>query len=378
MNSFEKLLRNKPHHLNSLDKDLLFKAALAENFKHHYDNCAPYQRLCNKRGWYSPLNKDFNLEDFPYLPVEIFKSMHLSSTLSTKVIKTLKSSATSGQTPSTIFLDKETSKRQMQTLVWFLSHRLGKNRRPFIVMDIDPKDIRYGQNTISARAAAVRGFLTAASSYNYCMTQDKAGELHIELEKLEKSLQEAQKSGHKAIIFGYTYVFYVYVAKQLQKNGIKFKLPNVTILHIGGWKKLQSQATDKKTFNRTMEDVFVVKLENIIDCYGFTEQLGVVYLDGEDGMKRTSEVSEIIVRNQNTLLPCKDGEEGLLEFITPLPLSYPGSAILTDDVGRIVSREKGKDGREGVAFEILGRRKKAEIRGCGDILSENMFNGKNR
>ena len=36
------------------------------------------------------------------------------------------------------------------------------------------------------------------------------------------------------------------------------------------------------------------------------------------------------------------------------------------------------ENREGVAFEILGRRKKAEIRGCGDILSENMFNGKNR
>ena len=233
MNSFEKLLSNEPHQLDSLDKDLLFKAALVDNFKHHYDNCLPYQRLCNKRGWHLPLNKDFNLEDFPYLPVEIFKNMHLSSTPSTNVIKTLQSSATSGQTPSTIFLDKETSKRQMQTLVWFLSHRLGKNRRPFIVMDVDPKDIKYGQNTISARAAAVRGFLTAASSYNYCMIQDGVGELHIELEKLERSLEEAQKSGDKAIIFGYTYVFYVYVAKQLQKNGIKFKLPNVTILHIG-------------------------------------------------------------------------------------------------------------------------------------------------
>ena len=73
-----------------------------------------------------------------------------------------------------------------------------------------------------------------------------------------------------------------------------------------------------------------------------------------------------------TLLPCKDGDEGILEFLTPLPLSYPGNAILTDDVGRIISRDKGNDGRQGTAFEILGRRKKAEIRGCGDILSENM------
>jgi hypothetical protein len=378
MNSFEKLLNYEPHYLSNSDKDLLFKEALVDNFKHHYKNCEPYKRLCIKRGWELPVKKNFDLKDFPYLPAEIFKNMHLSSIPNPNIIKTLHSSATSSQTPSTIFLDKETSKRQMQTLVWFLSHRLGKNRRPFIVMDVDPKDIGYGKSTISARAAAVRGFLTASSSYTYCMNQDKAGELHVELDKLEKSLNEAQKSGDKAIIFGFTYVLYIYAAKQLQKKKVKFKLPNLTILHIGGWKKLQSQATDKKTFNKTMANVFGVKLENIIDCYGFTEQLGIVYLDGKDGLKRTSEVSEIIVRNQNTLLPCKDGEEGLLEFITPLPLSYPGNAILTDDIGRVVTREKGKDGRQGVAFEILGRRKKAEIRGCGDILSESMFNNKKK
>ena len=168
-----------------------------------------------------------------------------------------------------------------------------------------------------------------------------------------------------------------YYEYELKKKGIKFKLPNATLLHIGGWKKLQSQATDKKTFNQTMADVFGIKQKNIIDCYGFTEQLGVIYLDGEDGLKRTSEVSEIIVRDQKTLLPCEDGKEGLLEFITPLPLSYPGNAILTDDVGKIISRKKGSDGRMGVAFEILGRRPKAEIRGCGDILSESIFNKKN-
>ena len=378
MNSFDKLLSTEPHYLNNSDKDVLFKTALADNFEHHYKNCAHYQRLCKKRGWVAPINKDFNLEDFPYLPVEIFKNMNLSSISNENIVRTLQSSATSGQTPSTVVLDNETRKRQMQTLVWFLSHRLGKSRRPFIVMDVDPKSIKSGQDTISARAAAVRGFLIAASSAKYCMSQDEDGEMYLELESLENALEDVQASGKQAVIFGYTYVFYIYAAKQLQKKGVNFNLPNTTILHIGGWKKLQSQATDKDTFNRTMSDVFGVKTNNIIDCYGFTEQLGVVYLDGEDGLKRTSEVSEIIVRDPITLLPCKDGDEGLLEFITPLPLSYPGHAILTDDIGRIISRNQGKDGRQGVAFEILGRRKKAEIRGCGDILSENMSNRETR
>jgi|TARA_B110000027_G_C16122233_1_gene303872 hypothetical protein len=377
MNSFEKLIINEPHSKNENDKNLLFKKALVDNFEHHYNNCEPYRNLCDSRGWHLPLNTDFKLEDFPYLPIEIFKNMSLRSTKNSKIIKTLKSSATSQQTPSTIFLDKETSKRQMQTLIWFLSNRLGKNRRPFIVMDLDPNDISDKQNTITARTAAVRGFLTASSSYNYCMKQEKSGEMHIDLEKFEKLLKETQNSDDKIVIFGYTFVFYIYVAQELKKRGVRFKLQNATILHIGGWKKLQSQSTDKETFNQTMIDVFGVERHNIIDCYGFTEQLGVVYLDGKDGLKRTSEVSEIIVRDQKTLLPCEDGKEGLLEFISPLPLSYPGNAILTDDIGKIISREKGNDGRTGVAFEILGRRPKAEIRGCGDILSESIFNKKN-
>ena len=372
MDSFESLLTFEPYSLNHIDKDRLFKKALFDNFSHHYKNCAPYQKLCNKRGWSLSTDENFKLEDFPFLPVEIFRDMHLSSVSSENIVRTLQSSATSGQTPSSVPLDNETRKRQMKTLIWFLSNRLGKKRRPFVVMDVDPKDIKTEQPTISARAAAVRGFMTAASSQKYCMSEDTSGEMHLDLQRLESALETAQTSGEQAVIFGYTYVLYIYAAKKLEEKGVKFDLSNTTILHLGGWKKLQSQATDKATFNQTMTNVFGVKEENIIDCYGFTEQLGVVYLDGEDGIKRTSTVSEIIVRDPLTLLPCKDGDEGILEFLTPLPLSYPGNAILTDDVGRIISRNKGNDGRQGTAFEILGRRKKAEIRGCGDILSENM------
>lgn len=372
MDSYEQLLSVEPHSLAPGKKDKLFKQALAENFEHHFNHCTPYQKLCKKRGWIPPLKADFRLDDFPYLPVDIFKSMRLSSVPDDKIVRTLQSSATSLQTPSTVVLDSETRKRQMKTLVWFLSDRLGKSRRPFVILDVDPKAISPGQSTISARAAAVRGFLTAASSAEYCMSMDQAGEMYIELARLESALKKAQHLGKSAVIFGYTYVFYVYAAKQLQKHGVKFDLPHVTILHIGGWKKLQSEAVSKKIFNKTMCSVFGVEPKNIIDCYGFTEQLGVVYLDGEDGLKRTSAVSEVIVRDQITLLPVTDGEKGLLQFISPLPLGYPGHAILTDDVGRILSRERGADGREGTSFEIIGRRQTAEIRGCGDILSEKM------
>ena len=100
----------------------------------------------------------------------------------------------------------------------------------------------------------------------------------------------------------------------------------------------------------------------IVDIYGFTEQLGVIYPDDARGVKRVPTYSEVLVRDPRSLAVVPNGEVGLLEFVCPLPHSYPGVAVLLDDMGRIVSREGD------TAFEIVGRAEKAEARGCGDTL----------
>ena len=83
--------------------------------------------------------------------------------------------------------------------------------------------------------------------------------------------------------------------------------------------------------------------------------------------------SEVIVRDPVTLESLPDGMPGLLEFITPLPHSYPGIALLLDDMGRIVSRDRKQGGRYGTRFEVLGRAQGSEIRGCGDTLPEQIY-----
>jgi hypothetical protein len=66
------------------------------------------------------------------------------------------------------------------------------------------------------------------------------------------------------------------------------------------------------------------------------------------------------------------GEVGVLEFVSPVPHSYPGNVVLTDDIG-IIKDEPCEYGLQGTRFKILGRLKKAEIRGCGDILGSKMI-----
>jgi hypothetical protein len=159
---------------------------------------------------------------------------------------------------------------------------------------------------------------------------------------------------------------YLHVAMEMKKKGEKLNLKNCIIMHIGGWKKLYDQKVSKEEFNKNLVDVFGVKNENILDVYGFTEQLGTVYISRGDGMKEIPKISKVIVRDPYTLEVLKDNKEGLLQFLNPIPYSYPGLSVLTDDLGV----KKTIDNKE--YFEITGRAKNSEIRGCGDILSEAM------
>jgi phenylacetate-coenzyme A ligase PaaK-like adenylate-forming protein len=125
--------------------------------------------------------------------------------------------------------------------------------------------------------------------------------------------------------------------------------------------------------NSEVEQVFAMDEPYIRDVYGFTEQLGVIYPDDGNGVRLAPVYSEVVVRDPVTLESLPDGMPGLLEFITPLPHSYPGIALVLDDMGRIVSRDRGQNGRFGTRFEVLGRARGSEIRGCGDTLPEQIY-----
>jgi Acyl-CoA reductase (LuxC)./Acyl-protein synthetase, LuxE. len=99
--------------------------------------------------------------------------------------------------------------------------------------------------------------------------------------------------------------------------------------------------------------------------------MGLNYPDCKCGCKHTSSFSRVVVRDIETREILEDGKEGMLEFITPIPHSYPGNAVLTDDIGVIIPG-KCPYGRLGTRFKVIGRIKKAEIRGCGDILSSKL------
>ena len=149
---------------------------------------------------------------------------------------------------------------------------------------------------------------------------------------------DGRREGKPFCLLGYTYMLYEHVVRPLREEGIRIELPPSTfVVHFGGWKKLRQQAVTKPVLTDHAAAVFGLAAGSIVDIYGFTEQLGVIYPDDSQGVKRTPTYAEVLVRDPARLEIVPDGDVGLLEFVCPLPHSYPGIAVLLDDMGRIVA-----------------------------------------
>ncbi len=363
------LLSAPPYGLPAKEKQALLLAALKHAYRHHFVSCAAYRHYCERRGF--ALNQAFtDITELPYLPVQAFKENAglLRSVAPAQITTRLSSSATSG-VASSVDIDKVTAKRQVRALSAVIGEVLGQKRRPFLVLDVDPRTA--GPGGLGARSAAVRGFLNLAREASYFMEAEAGGLLTLKEGDFAAALNLHSSGNEPVAVFGFTYVLYAHAVLPLLKSGRSFRLPRGShVIHIGGWKKLADQQVSKAEFNQTMERVFGVPSTHVIDFSGFTEQMGVTYPDGPDGSKFTPAFADVIVRDPSTFKPLPDGREGLLEFVTPLPNSYPGIAVLTDDVGVITERDATVGAWHGTRFQIIGRAKKAEIRGCGDIMGE--------
>lgn len=367
------LISINPYELDAKQKNEIFLEALLEEIKFHYDNNEQYNRFCKNKD-FNPYDFQEDLDQIPPIAVSVFKDLgaNLKSIPDSEVKLSLQSSATSG-VPSTVVLDKITAKRQAKVMVKVVKDFIGAERKPFIVVDVspEPQNIQF----LGARYAAIGGYLNFASDVNYALEKQPDQNVSFNVEKTKSFIASLDKDT-PIVVFGFTYMLFAQVVQPLLDKGITFSLPKGSkIIHIGGWKKLESEKIGKEQFNRSMSQLFSVEEAHVIDIYGFTEQMGLNYPDCKCGWKHTPMYSEIIVRNPATREVMPDGQEGVLEFLSPIPHSYPGNVVLTDDVG-ITNPELCTHGRNGTRFKILGRLKKAEVRGCGDILGSKLkFSG---
>jgi len=311
---------------------------------------------------------DFHTADtiaaLPYLPVGVFKANPpLALVGADEVKRTLSSSATTGQVPSRVVLDAATARRMTKGIITIIRNFIGPTRRPYLV--IDTAENVAAQGEMGARGAAIQGLRSFATEVVCCLRRNPEGDSCLDREKL---LACAAKWRHTEVLaYGFTYVIWTDLVQPLQRQGITLEMPNVRILHSGGWKRLEQQAVTKDVFVRDVAAVFGCSADRVIDYYGMVENVGVIYPDCEYGNKHVPAFAEVIVRNPRTLAPVEAGVEGLIQVCSVLPTSFPGFLVLTEDMGEIVDYDGCLCGRRGTSFRFAGRAPKAEVRGCGNL-----------
>ncbi|WP_051275391.1 acyl-protein synthetase [Aestuariibacter salexigens] len=350
---YERLLQMPVFGINQQEKWAKLSPIFEWLHQHHRAHCAAYANITSS----APAHFS-SLENVPFLAVKLFKLMSLSSTPTQNVFRTLHSSGTTGQTPATITLDKETSARQSKTLVKVLQESLGRQRLPMLIID-SPVTVKPG-SSFTARAAGIQGLSFFGRDHTYALDEQMQPNWQV-IEAFHDKYHD-----QPVLLFGFTFMVWQYFVKAFQQSSGKPAFERGILLHSGGWKKLESEKVDNDTFKNTVAELFGI--HQVINFYGMAEQVGSIFTECEAGHLHCPLFSDIIVRDPYTMKPCGSNQQGLLQCVSVLPTSYPGHSILTEDLGRLLGEDDCRCGRKGRYFAIDGRLPQTEVRGCSDTF----------
>ena len=315
-----------PYVLSAVEKEAVLFPQLQECLAFHYAHCPEYARILNTFG--VKLEKLTSIAELPFLPVALFKRLKLCSVPDSEIFKVLRSSGTSGQMPSRVFLDRTNALQQQKTLVQIVTSFLQQPRLPMLI--IDTPTVIQDRKSFSARGAGILGFSLFGADRTYALKED----MSLDHEAIDGFLQ---RHAGGAVVF-----------------------------HGGGWKRLVGTGVNRERLYTALAETCHIDPQNIHDYYGMSEQTGTIAVECEYGHLHCCDLSQIIVRNPLTLKECAVGESGVIQTISLLPSSYPGNSILTDDVGVVLGCDDCPCGRKGKYFRVEGRLPQAELRGCSD------------
>ncbi|HVP15352.1 MAG TPA: hypothetical protein VMS88_07395, partial [Terriglobales bacterium] len=319
------LLDRPPFELREEEKRTLLLPRLEALTRHHYAACPPYRNIVD-RVFGGLAAVDFTrLEGLPFFPVSLFKARELKSVPDGEVIKVLTSSGTSGQQVSRVYVDAETSQVQSAVLVKVAQHFLGKERLPMIVLD--HAGVLKDRSSYSARGAGILGMMQFGHRPFYALRED----MSLDVDGLRAYLESAR--GRRLLLFGFTWMVWQYFAGALARERVTIDLSQATLVHSGGWKRLEDLAVSPDMFRARLREL--TGIERAINFYGMVEQVGSVYFENERHHLHAPIFSEVIVRDPVSLAPLPDGETGLIQLVSCLPTSYPGHSLLTEDLGAI-------------------------------------------
>lgn len=193
------------------------------------------------------------------------------------------------------------------------------------------------------------------------------GEDGLDLAGLVAALREAERAGQPVCLLGASFSF-VHLFDALARDGLHFALPSGSRLMDTGGFKGQSREVGQRELYGLARDFFGVPRDCCVNMYGLTEH-GTQFIDstihdrtrGRSGPrhKLVPPWARTRVVDPETLDELPEGEIGLLLHYD-LANRNSVLAVLSEDTGYALAG----------GFELLGRAKGAEARGCSVAIDE--------
>lgn len=312
----------------SISSDCEFSDMALALFRFQAKRCEPYRRYIELLG----INPDEvqQIEDIPFLPIELFKSHTIyCGESSPEVVFT--SSSTSGQTPS----------RHPMAHISIYEQTFTEAFRTF-----------YGDPAQYGIYALLPSYLQRKGSSLVYMADRliaDAGSGGFYLNDYEKLITDIKADSKPKILLGVSYALWDLAEKYSPQ------LNNTIVMETGGMKGYREEIP-KSELHRILCEGFGVT--HIHSEYGMAELTSQAYSAGE-GIFRAPRWMKIMVRDINDpfeILP--DGSRGGVNIID-LANIYSCAFIETQDVGKTFT-----DG----TFTIEGRIDRSEIRGCNLLV----------
>lgn len=344
-----------PFSLTRANKAVQLIPELVELTQLHHDACPAYGRMLDSL---HPLWREAStFADLPWLPVGVFKNLRLVSVPEEQISRELRSSGTTGSQPSRIYLDRSTAATQTQALAQIVTHFIGTQRRPMLI--VDQRDLLRSTAALTARGAAVLGFSNFGRHHTYALTP----ELSLDRVALHDFL--TRFNNVPVLVFGFTFIVWQALVQACEREDVALKFPPDSVLiHGGGWKKMHENRADNASFKHHISET--LGINRVFNYYGMAEQVGSIFMECEHGHLHVPDYAQVIIRDPLTLEELPLGKTGLIQVLSRLPRSYPGQSLLTEDLGSVIGEDDCPCRRQGRTLHVVDRLPRAELRGCSD------------
>ncbi len=343
-----------------------FPAMALELFALQFKHNAAYRKICEARKLTPSAVEHWT--QVPTVPTSAFKELELTSLAPAERTAIFHSSGTTEQKPSRHFHNAESLAVYEASLwAWFARSADGPSASPGETRGravrapifLTPPPSLAPHSSLVHMVETVRQKLGAAETVFFGVVADD-GSWILDFDKLLNALNSSLITHHPPLVFGTAFSF-VHLLDFLAEKNLKFALPkNSRVLETGGYKN-RSRSLPKEELHALITERLGVPRANIICEYGMSELSSQAYSIQNSKFKIQNSESQfhfppwakVQIISPETRNEVAEGETGLIR-VFDLANVFSVAAIQTEDLGI----------RRGDGFELVGRARLAEPRGC--------------